>query len=70
MSAMTTQAPLLQGEIKKGRASLVGGIAVGAAVFALWWVLARDLGFDGTAPLAVGATVAVAIAAYIRIADL
>lgn len=63
-------APLLQGEIKKGRASLVGGIAVGAAVFALWFVLARDLGYAGVAPLLPGAAIAAAIAAYIRIADL
>lgn len=63
-------APQLQGEIKKGRASLVGGIAVGVAVMALWWVLARDLGYQGTAPLLLGAAVATAIGAYIRIADL
>jgi hypothetical protein len=60
----------LQGEIKKGRASLVGGIAVGLAVMALWWALANDLGFSGLAPLLLGAGVATAIAAYIRIADL
>jgi hypothetical protein len=69
MSAAAT-APQLQGEIKKGRASLVGGIAVGVAVMALWWALARDLGFAGLAPLVPGACVAAVIAAYIRIADL
>lgn len=69
---MSAQAavPNLQGEIKKGRASLVGGIAVGLAVMALWWALSRDLGFSGTAPLLLGACVATAIGAYIRIADL
>jgi hypothetical protein len=67
---MATAAPQLQGEIKKGRASLVGGIAVGAAVMLLWWALARDLGFQGALPLLLGAAVATAIAAYIRIADL
>ena len=46
MSAQAA-APNLQGEIKKGRASLVGGIAVGLAVMALWWALSRDLGFSG-----------------------
>lgn len=65
-----TTAPHLQGEIKKGRASLVGGIAVGIAVMALWWVLARDLGYAGAAPLLLGAGVATALGAYIRIADL
>jgi hypothetical protein len=64
------QTPLLQGEIKKGRASLVGGIAVGAAVFALWFVLARDLGHSGIGALLPGAAIAIAVAAYIRIADL
>jgi hypothetical protein len=63
-------APQLQGEIKKGRASLVGGIAVGLAVMALWWALARDLGFEGGLPLLLGAAVATTVGAYIRIADL
>jgi hypothetical protein len=60
----------LQGEIKKGRASLIGGIAVGIGVFALWYVGARDLGYAGVAPLVPGAVIATAIAAWIRIADL
>lgn len=63
--------PLLQGEIKKGRASLVGGIAVAVAVMVLWWALARDLAGEVTpALLAAGAVVASAIGAYIRVADL
>jgi hypothetical protein len=69
-----TAAPLqgssLQGEIKKGRASLIGGIAVGVGVMGLWWVGARDLGYAGLAPLIPGAILATAIAAWIRIADL
>jgi hypothetical protein len=60
----------LQGEIKKGRASLIGGIAVGIGVFGLWYVGARDLGYEGFAPLIPGAIIATAIAAWIRIADL
>ncbi len=60
----------LQGEIKRGRASLIGGIAVGAGVFALWVALARDLGAAGGATIAAGLVVAAAIAAWIRIADL
>jgi hypothetical protein len=60
----------LQGELKRGRASLIGGIAVGAAVFALWVALVRDLGAGGGGAIVAGAVVAVAIAAWIRIADL
>ncbi|MCS6922685.1 MAG: hypothetical protein NZM07_12360 [Elioraea sp.] len=63
--------PILQGEIKKGRASLVGGIAVGVAVMILWLALVRDVsGEVSAASLAAGAAVALAIGAYIRIADL
>lgn len=60
----------LQGEIKRGRASLIGGIAVGAGVFVLFVALARDLGALGTGTIVAGAVVAAAIAAWIRIADL
>lgn len=64
---MATQ---LQGKIKPGRASLIGGIAVGIAVFVLWVVLARDLGVAGTWPVVSGLVVASGIAAWIRVADL
>ena len=60
----------LQGKIKPGRASLIGGIAVGVGVFGLWVALARDLGADGTGTIVAGFVVAAAIAAWIRIADL
>jgi hypothetical protein len=60
----------LQGEIKRGRASLIGGIAVGLGVFGLWVALARDLGADGAGTIVAGFIVAAAIAAWIRIADL
>jgi hypothetical protein len=60
----------LQGEIKRGRASLIGGIAVGIGVFALWVALARDLGAGGVGMIAAGFVVAVGVAAWIRIADL
>lgn len=68
--AEAQRAPLLQGEIKKGRASLVGGVAVGIAVMVLWWALVRELGEVTPTVLAAGAVVASVIAAYIRIADL
>ncbi len=60
----------LQGEIKKGRASLIGGIAVGAAVLVLWEAVTRDLGIASTATLAAGFLAAIATAAWIRVADL
>lgn len=66
MNAVAT----LQGEIKKSRASLVGGIAVGIGVMVLWIALARDLGGAGAWPLVVGGMVAVLIALWIWKADL
>ena len=60
----------LQGEIKKGRASLIGGIAVGIAVLVLWTAIARDLGIASTATIIGGLAVAAAVAAWIRVADL
>ncbi len=58
------------GEIKKGRASLVGGIAVGLAVLCLWVLIAWDLGAGGGVSLLCGVLVAAAVAAWIRLADL
>jgi hypothetical protein len=60
----------LQGEIKRGRASLIGGIAVGVGVLVLWVALARDLDAAGGVAIGAGVAVAVVIAAWIRIADL
>ncbi len=60
----------LQGKIKPGRASLIGGIAVGVGVFGLWVALARDVGAGGTGTIVAGFVVAAAIGAWIRIADL
>ena len=60
----------LQGEIKKGRASLIGGIAVGIAVLVLWVAIARDLGLTSPATLLAGFLAAIAVAAWIRLADL
>jgi hypothetical protein len=59
-----------QARVTQGKASLVGGIVVGIASFALWTAIARDLG-AATAPLlAAGAIVSVAIGVWIRKADL
>lgn len=62
---MTTRA-----RIKTGKASLIGGIAVGIAVFVLWTAITRELGANGTAAMVGGLVVATAIGAWIRIADL
>ena len=59
-----------QAGLKRGRASLIGGVAVGVAVLALWIAIARDLAVDTVATIACGALVAVAVAVWIRVADL
>lgn len=58
------------GALKKGRASLIGGIAVGIGVFGLWVLLARDLGAGGAVSLAAGLLVAAGVGTWIRVADL
>ena len=59
-----------RGKIKTGKASLVGGIAVAIAAFALWTVIARELGADTTGWLMLGLAVSAGVGAWIRIADL
>jgi hypothetical protein len=56
--------------IKSGKASLIGGIVVGVATFILWMVIARDAGADTAGWTAAGVVVAMAVGAWIRIADL
>jgi lipopolysaccharide export LptBFGC system permease protein LptF len=56
--------------IKQGKASLIGGIAVGVAVLVLWIAVAHELAADNVATLIVGALVAAGIATWIRVADL
>jgi hypothetical protein len=56
--------------IKRGRASLIGGVAVGVAVLGLWLALARELGVAGEAVDTAGVLVSAGIAAWIRLADL
>lgn len=56
--------------IKTGKASLVGGIAVGIAGFVIWVGVARELGFSGATPVGLGVLVSGAVAAWIRVADL
>ena len=61
---MTTQ------RIKQGKASLVGGIAVGVAVLVLWTGVAHELAADSLPTMIVGVLVAAGIATWIRVADL
>ena len=56
--------------IKPGKASLIGGIAVGIASMVIWVAVTRELGFQGTPTMAIGLLVAAAIATWIRVADL
>jgi hypothetical protein len=67
MAALT---PLDGGQIKKSRASLIGGIAVGIGVLALWAAIARDLDAASDGVLAAGAVVAALVALWIWKADL
>lgn len=60
----------LQGRLKRGHASLIGGIAVGIGIFGLWLLIERNLGYDGVGATVAGLVVAVAIGAWVRIADL
>jgi len=56
--------------IKPGKASLVGGIAVGFASLALWAAVAHELAADTVPVLVVGVVVAAAVGGWIRLADL
>jgi hypothetical protein len=56
--------------IKQGKASLIGGIAVGVAVFVLWAAIAHELAGDSVPVLGAGVLVAAGIATWIRVADL
>ena len=58
------------GRIKRGRASLIGGVATGACVLALWLAAAGTLGLGGPAAIASGLIAATAVAAWVRLADL
>ncbi len=62
--------PLDGGQIKRSRASLIGGVVVAVGVFALWAAIARDLAADGAGVLAAGAAVAALVGLWIWRADL
>ncbi len=56
--------------IKYGKASLIGGIAVGIAVLVMWTAIAHELAADTIPTLLAGVLVASGIATWIRVADL
>jgi hypothetical protein len=58
------------GRLKRGRASLIGGAAVGVCVLALWLGIGHELGVNGVGVGVLGAIVATGIAGWIRAADL
>ena len=57
-------------KIKQGKASLIGGIAVGVAAFVLWAAIAHELASDTVPVVIAGLIVSAAIATWIRVADL
>jgi hypothetical protein len=56
--------------IKTGKASLIGGIAVGIASLVIWVGVTRELGFSGFAVLGLGVLMSAGVATWIRVADL
>ncbi|MGH8115639.1 MAG: hypothetical protein ACREPS_11390 [Rhodanobacteraceae bacterium] len=58
------------GRIKRGRASLVGGVAVGVCVLALWLGIAHEVGLESLTAVVLGVLVAGVVGSWIRIADL
>ncbi|HEY1935196.1 MAG TPA: hypothetical protein VGG99_24590 [Acetobacteraceae bacterium] len=56
--------------VKSGKASLIGGIAVGIAVFVLWIAVAHELDAGNVPVIVVGLLVAAGIGTWIRVADL
>ncbi|MDE2583467.1 MAG: hypothetical protein KGL52_17670 [Rhodospirillales bacterium] len=58
------------GRIKRGRASLIGGVVTGACVLVLWIGAAASLGLGGTVATVSGIMAGGAVAAWVRLADL
>lgn len=61
---------MTRARIKQGKASLIGGIAVGVAVLVLWVAIVHELSADGVVAILVGVLVASGVAVWIRLADL
>ena len=58
---------MAQAHLKRSMPSLIGGIFSGIVVFALWLLL---FGTGSIGVIALGALIAVALGAWIRLADL
>ena len=56
--------------IKTGKASLIGGIAVGIASMIIWAGVALELGYTGVVTMGLGLLVSAGVAGWIRVADL
>ena len=63
-------APLDGGQIKKSRASLIGGCGVAIGVLALWIAILRDIGAMGAGSVTLGVAVAALVGLWIWKADL
>ena len=55
---------------KRSPASLFGAFVIALGVFALWFLVTRELGFAGTVTSIVGIVGATAVGVWIRVADL
>jgi hypothetical protein len=58
------------GKLKRGRASLFGGMATGLCVLALWLGFEIELGALHPAVTGLGVVAAAVVAAWVRVADL
>lgn len=56
--------------LKRGRASLIGGFAVGLCILALWVGGMHELHETGLGASALGVLLAAGVAAWVRMADL
>ena len=56
--------------LRRSPASLFGAFVIALGVFALWFLVSRELGHTDTLTTALGLAVAAAVGVYIRVADL
>jgi hypothetical protein len=56
--------------LKRSPASLFGAFVIALGIFALWFLVTRELGYTDTLVQAVGAIGAMVIGVWIRVADL
>jgi len=56
--------------VTSSKASLIGGIAVGAASLVLWLAVTHELGLNGPLVVGAGLLISAAIGVWVRVADL